>query len=91
MFGVDLDQLEYEVLESGLDGFSIDKKLLPKIGDTIVAIDPRYFRPTEVESLVGNAIAAQQQLGWKPGTSFEELVAEMVKADLQLAVRERVR
>ncbi len=85
-----LDQLEYEVLASRLDGFRIDEESLPKTGDTIVAVDPRYFRPTEVESLVGNAIAAQQQLGWKPRTSFEALVAEMVNADLQLAVRERV-
>lgn len=85
-----LDQFNYEVLESRLDGFSVDKKLLPKTGDTIVAIDPRYFRPTEVESLMGNAIAAQQQLGWKPQTSFEELVTEMVNADLKVALHERV-
>jgi GDPmannose 4,6-dehydratase len=85
-----LDQLDYEMLESKLDGFRVDKNLLPKTGDTIVAIDPRYFRPTEVESLIGNAIAVQQQLGWKPRTSFEELVAEMVNADLKLALRERV-
>jgi GDPmannose 4,6-dehydratase len=85
-----LDQFDYEVLESKLDGFSIDENLLPRTGDIIVAIDPRYFRPTEVDSLVGNAIAAQQQLGWKPRTSFEELVAQMMNADLDLAVHERV-
>ena len=84
-----LEHYDYEALESRLEGARIDRNLLPKIGDTVVAIDPRYFRPTEVESLVGNAMAARQQLAWKPKTSFEELVREMVDADLQLAVSER--
>ncbi len=83
-----VENLDYDKLESKIEGFNIDKKSLPKTGDTVVAIDPRYFRPTEVETLVGDSVAAQQQLGWKPRTSFEELVLEMVNADLQLALRE---
>jgi len=59
-----------------------------KVGDIIVRIDPRYFRPTEVETLLGDPSKAQRQLGWVPTTSFEELVAEMVDADLNAAQKE---
>jgi GDPmannose 4,6-dehydratase len=51
-------------------------------GVPIVKIDPRYFRPTEVESLIGDASLAREQLGWVPKVSFEELVKEMALADL---------
>jgi len=54
-------------------------------GKTIVAIDPAYFRPTEVETLRGDATKARQKLGWTPEISFEELVAEMVEIDLSEA------
>ncbi|HEX2648738.1 MAG TPA: GDP-mannose 4,6-dehydratase [Burkholderiales bacterium] len=54
-------------------------------GRRIVAIDPRYFRPAEVDTLLGNAARARRQLGWKPRVSFKKLVAEMVQADLQAA------
>ena len=57
-------------------------------GNCIVRVDPRYFRPTEVESLLGDPGKAQRQLGWEPRTSFEEMVAEMVREDLQLAQRD---
>ncbi len=53
------------------------------IGKVIVEIDPRYFRPTEVETLLGDASKAYKLLGWKPRTSFAELVSEMVAADFQ--------
>jgi GDPmannose 4,6-dehydratase len=85
-----VDHLDYDALRSKLDDARVDKSSLPKKGSKIVAIDPRYFRPTEVDSLVGNAIAAQQQLAWRPRTSFDELVIEMMDADLQLAKREQV-
>jgi GDPmannose 4,6-dehydratase len=55
---------------------------------TIVRIDPTYFRPTEVELLIGDASKAHQKLGWKPKTSFAELVSEMVASDLAAARRE---
>jgi GDPmannose 4,6-dehydratase len=59
-----------------------------QIGDVLVRVDPRYFRPTEVDSLLGDAAKARLQLGWQPQTSFEALVNEMVAADLELARRD---
>ncbi len=56
-----------------------------RAGQTVVRVDPRYFRPTEVESLLGDASKARDKLGWRPATSFTELVAEMIEADLQAA------
>ena len=57
-------------------------------GKCIIAVDPRYFRPTEVESLLGDATKAKEKLGWQPRISFEELVDEMVQADLKEAERD---
>jgi GDPmannose 4,6-dehydratase len=57
-------------------------------GRCIVAIDPRYFRPTEVDSLLGDASKARRRLGWRPRIKFRELVAEMVREDLKLAERD---
>lgn len=56
----------------------------------IVAVDPRYFRPTEVETLLGDATKAKTKLGWTPQTSFGELVREMVQADLNAAERDEL-
>ena len=61
-----------------------------KPGDVIVRVDPRYFRPTEVETLLGNPAKAMDRLGWKPRTSFEGMVGEMTREDLQLAMRDAV-
>ena len=55
-----------------------------KSGNTIVSIDPKYYRPAEVEFLLGDASKAKQELGWKPRVGFEELVEIMMKADLEL-------
>jgi GDPmannose 4,6-dehydratase len=60
----------------------------PKEGQVLVRVDPRYFRPTEVESLLGDASKAKRELGWEPKISFEELVREMVLADLEVAKRD---
>jgi len=60
----------------------------PDSGRTIVAIDPRYFRPAEVDTLLGDPSKARRQLGWEPRISFEELVREMVAADLKEAERD---
>jgi GDPmannose 4,6-dehydratase len=57
-------------------------------GNVVVAIDPRYYRPTEVETLLGDASKARRELGWKPRTSFRELVREMVEEDLKSAERD---
>lgn len=59
-----------------------------KVGQRIVAIDPRYHRPAEVETLLGDATKAWNQLGWVPRTTFAELVSEMMQADLELARRD---
>jgi GDPmannose 4,6-dehydratase len=60
-----------------------------KTGDVLVEIDPRYFRPTEVDALQGDASKARAKLGWLHRTSFEELVREMVRADLAALKREQ--
>jgi GDPmannose 4,6-dehydratase len=52
-----------------------------KSGQTLVAIDPRYFRPTEVDELLGDPTKAHQKLGWRHTTTFKQLVAEMVGSD----------
>jgi GDPmannose 4,6-dehydratase len=59
-------------------------------GNRIVSVDPRYFRPTEVETLLGDPAKAMRELGWKPRVSFEELVAEMVQEDLHIAERDHL-
>ncbi len=56
-------------------------------GNTIVRVDPRYFRPTEVETLLGDASKAKRLLGWTPKVSFDELVSEMIRHDLDVARR----
>ena len=61
-----------------------------KEGDIIVRVDPRYFRPTEVETLLGDPAKAQVKLGWAPRTTFEEMVQEMARHDLELALRDAV-
>lgn len=66
-------------------GNGIDEKGYTSDGRCIVAVDPRYFRPAEVETLLGDASKARELLGWKPRISFSELVAEMVKEDLKAA------
>ena len=68
---------------SGINEIGVDSSS----GRTIVAIEPRYFRPTEVDSLLGDASKARERLGWEPKISFQELVREMVEADMELAKR----
>ncbi len=70
------------------EGEGVDEKGYDAQGRCIVAVDPRYFRPTEVETLLGDASKAREQLGWVPATSFHALVAEMVQADLKQAQRD---
>ena len=60
----------------------------PKAGDVIVRVDPRYFRPNDVGSLLGDATKAKSHLGWEPKISFDKLVEEMIKEDLHIAQRD---
>jgi GDPmannose 4,6-dehydratase len=57
------------------------------VGKTIVKVDPKYFRPTEVETLLGDSTKARNKLGWTPSISFEQMVSEMVSYDLDQAKR----
>lgn len=75
-------ETEHAVVVSAPEGSSAT------VGQRIVAIDPRYHRPAEVETLLGDASKARTQLGWSPRTSFAELVREMVQSDLLLARRD---
>ncbi|MHB0975530.1 MAG: GDP-mannose 4,6-dehydratase [Thiobacillus sp.] len=72
------------------EGRGIDEKGFDAHGKCIVAVDPRYFRPTEVETLLGDAGKARQKLGWTPKITFDELVAEMVREDLKAAERDEL-
>jgi GDPmannose 4,6-dehydratase len=67
------------------EGEGIDERAVAADGAVIVRVDPRYFRPTEVETLLGDSSKAHDRLGWKAKTSFEELVEEMALADFHAA------
>ncbi|PMS21245.1 GDP-mannose 4,6-dehydratase [Trinickia dabaoshanensis] len=71
-------------------GKGIDEKGCDASGNVVVAVDPRYFRPTEVETLLGDATKARTKLGWTPRTPFADLVAEMVREDLRSAERDEL-
>jgi GDPmannose 4,6-dehydratase len=83
-------QRSAELLDLDLtwQGSGLDEKALDKWGNIVVAVDPRYFRPTEVETLLGDPGKAKRELGWTPRTSFDELVKEMVESDLNTANRD---
>jgi GDPmannose 4,6-dehydratase len=80
--------------ELGMDirwsGTGAAQQAVDASGKCIVAVDPHYFRPTEVESLLGDATRARLKLGWKPRVGFRELVAEMVQQDYSAAQRDEL-
>ena len=71
-------------------GQGVNEKGFDVNGKCVVAIDPRYFRPTEVETLLGDASKAKKKLGWTPKISFQELVSEMIREDLKAAERDEL-
>jgi len=71
-------------------GQGVDEKGFNEAGKCIIQVDPRYFRPTEVETLLGDPTKAKQKLGWTPKISFSELVSEMVREDLKAAERDEL-
>jgi GDPmannose 4,6-dehydratase len=83
-------QRSAEILEMKLrwEGQGIDEKAYDENGNVVVCVDPKYFRPAEVETLLGDATKAREKLGWTPKITFDELVKEMALADLELTRRE---
>ncbi len=71
------------------EGAGLDEKAYSDDGVCRIAIDPRFFRPTEVETLLGDASKAHQKLGWKPKIQFQELVEEMINSDYEAACRDK--
>ena len=78
---------EVGIVDSVPDGVAVGNM---KAGATIVKVDTRYFRPTEVETLLGNPAKAKEKLGWVPQITFKELVAEMMRCDLEEAKRDEL-
>jgi GDPmannose 4,6-dehydratase len=70
------------------EGQGINEKGYDQDGNCIVSVDPKYFRPSEVETLLGDATQAKKVLGWEPEISFEELVSEMASEDMKIAKRD---
>jgi GDPmannose 4,6-dehydratase len=81
--GVELEFKGEGVNEIGIVA-SCSQEYQIRVGTTVVKVDPRYFRPTEVDLLIGDATKAKEKLGWEPKYTLPELVKEMVEADIQL-------
>ena len=82
----DFVQLAFDMVGRPLewDGSGVEEKGIDrKTGKTVIEVDPSFYRPAEVNALVGNASKARDELGWVHKTSFAELVAEMVEADMR--------
>jgi GDPmannose 4,6-dehydratase len=71
-------------------GEGVHEKGFDANGNCIISVDPRYFRPTEVETLLGDSSKAMERFGWKPKITFNELVAEMMREDLKAAERDEL-
>ena len=72
------------------EGEGVDERGIDDTGRCIIRIDPRYYRPAEVQTLLGDPTKAREKLGWVPKISFDELVSEMTREDLKLAKREKM-
>jgi GDPmannose 4,6-dehydratase len=88
--GIRIDFKGTGVDEVGVVAAVTGSKARCKPGDVVVRVDPRYFRPTEVETLLGDPTKAREKLGWVPTTTFETLVKEMVEADYESASRDEL-
>jgi len=88
--GIELDWIGTGVKEKGIVLSLARPSDMPylKPGDPVVLVDPRYFRPAEVETLLGNPAKAKERLGWEPKISFEEMISEMEAHDLEEAKRD---
>jgi GDPmannose 4,6-dehydratase len=86
--------VEAVAVELGIElswrGHGVDEVGVDASGRTVVAVDPRYFRPAEVETLLGDATRARERLGWRPRTDFAAMVREMAQEDLRSAERDEL-
>ncbi|REG76916.1 GDP-mannose 4,6-dehydratase [Algoriphagus antarcticus] len=80
-----LCDIDYDI---ALEKLGKTKEELPKLGEVLIKVDPEYYRPTEVELLIGSPDKAAEKLGWKPKYTLKELVEDMVTSDLQLLKRD---
>ncbi|MCK4794983.1 MAG: GDP-mannose 4,6-dehydratase, partial [Desulfobacteraceae bacterium] len=80
--GIQLEWRGSGIEEVGVVASSAES-LPPRLGDVVIAIDPRYFRPTEVEFLLADISKARKEIGWEPKVTFEKLVQIMVSADIK--------
>lgn len=81
--GIDIRFEGKGIAEKGIVVACRDARYQLPIGKVVVSVDPNYFRPTEVDLLIGDASKARRQLGWKPRYSLEEMIREMVESDIQ--------
>ena len=89
--GIELEWRGSGIEETGVvAGIKTDAPGTPRIGDAVVCVDPGYFRPTEVDLLLGDPSKARTKLGWEPTVSFDELVKMMVREDLKEAERDQL-
>lgn len=79
---------KYLDLDLSWQGSGPEEKAIDRDGRVVVAVDPRYFRPTEVQTLLGDPTKARRELGWKPRITFHQLVEEMIASDLRTAERD---
>ena len=98
---IDTDTMEYEAVKNinansgggaGIQSGQLvnEKGINAANGKTVVFVDPSYFRPTEVDTLLGDSSKAKEKLGWEPKVGFEDLVKEMVRADLEDAKKDEL-
>ena len=83
--------IELSAIELGWGGINWEGKKLEEVGrrkdnnDIVIRIDKRYFRPSEVDSLLGDSSKAKNNLGWKPSKTLEDIITEMIKTDREIA------
>ncbi len=82
--GIEIEFTGVGVEETGIVAACRDKSFQVPIGQKVVAVSPVYFRPTEVDLLIGDAAKARRQLGWQPKYTLREMIAEMVQSDLKI-------
>ena len=87
--GAEIEFIGQDEQEIGIVKSTSNPELLLSTGTVVVAVDPEYYRPTEVELLIGNPAKAKEKLGWEPTYSLQELCSEMVASDLQIFRQEK--